>query len=487
MLLDEGRHFFGKAAVLRLLDQMALHKLNTLHWHLTDDQGWRIAIARYPKLAAEASLRPASVVPGDRKAQDGQPYGPFFYTKDEIREVVAYARARHIRVVPEIEMPGHARAAISAYPELSCRGAPVEPRVLWGVEEEVFCAGNDQVLRFLEGVLDEVCALFDSPFIHVGGDECPKARWKECPKCQARMRLHGLKDEHELQSWFIRHVDQYLTKKGRRLIGWDEILEGGLAPGAAVMSWRGMKGGQAAAAEGHDVVMTPTDFCYFDYRQFSGHDGYEYIGGLVPLKKVYAFDPAQGIPAYRERHVLGGQANLWSEYIWGQKDLDWKLFPRVCALAEAVWTPAGKRSFEAFSKRMETHHDRLLRLGVNAAPLQQPFAAQWRAGEMSNDWSVRTWDIGNWLDQAGAYAIHFTYTHGAHRLDMRKLKILADGEPVAADDKANFTGSANAVAKYVLRLPAPRDPGKRYLLQAEIRGDGGGNSNGRIDIEYAGR
>ncbi len=488
VLLDEGRHFFGKAAVLRLLDQMSMHKMNTLHWHLTEDQGWRLAIDKYPRLAEVASKRPASVVPWDRKSQDGKPYGPFFYSKQEVREIVACAKARHIRIVPEIEMPGHSRAAIAAYPELSCRGQPVEPRVEWGVEEEVYCAGNDQVLRFLEDVLDEVCALFDSPFIHVGGDECPKTRWKACPKCQARMKQNGLKDEHELQSWFIRHFDQYLAKKGRRLISWDEILEGGLAPGAAVMSWRGMKGGQAAAAEGHDVVMTPTEFCYFDKRQFSGNDGYEYIGGMLPLKKVYEFEPAQGIPAYRESHVLGGQANLWSEYIWGgQKDLDWKLFPRLCALSETLWSPAGRRDFTAFSSRMGTHYDRLVRLGINAAPLQQPFAAQWKRGEMSNDWSVKTWDIGNWLDKAGPYAVNFTYTHGAHRLDMRKLRILAGGEVVASDDAANFTGSARAVAKYTLKLSAPRDPAKVYLLQAEIRGDGGGDSNGRIDIEYVGK
>jgi len=487
VLLDECRHFFGKAYVFRLLDQMALHKLNTFHWHLTDDQGWRIAIEKYPRLMQVASKRPGSVTPGDRKSQDDKPYGPFSYTRQEIREIVAYAKARHIRVVPEIEMPGHARAALAAYPELSCRGEPLEPRVMWGVEEEVYCAGNDQTLLFLEGVLEEVCSLFDSPFIHLGGDECPKTRWKACPKCQARMKQYGLKDEHELQSWFVRHFDQYLAKKGRRLIGWDEILEGGLAPGAAVMSWRGMKGGQAAVAMGHDVVMTPMEHCYLDFRQFSGYDGYEYIGGLLPLKQVYAFDPCKGIPAYQEAHVLGGQANLWSEYIWGQKDAEWKLYPRLCALAEAVWSPAGRRDFTAFSSRMERHVDRLARLGINAAPLAPPYAAQWKAGEMSNDWSVKTWDIGNWLDKAGAYSVHFTYTHGRHRFDMRKLRILEDGAVVASDDKANLTGGINAVAKYVMRLPAPRDPNKKYLLQAEVRGDGGGDSNGRIDIEYQGK
>lgn len=487
VMLDEGRHFFGKAYVLRLLDQMALHKLNTFHWHLTEDQGWRIAIEKYPKLMEVSSKRSGSVTPWDRTSQDNKPYGPFFYTQPEIREIVAYAKARHIRVVPEIEMPGHARAALAAYPGLSCRGLPLEPRVMWSIEEEVYCAGNDQTLRFLEGVLDEVCALFDSPFIHIGGDECPKARWKECPKCQARMKQNGLKDEHELQSWFVRHFDQYLTQKGRRVIGWDEILEGGLAQGAAVMSWRGIKGGQDAVALDHDVVMTPSAFCYFDYRQFSGNDGYEYIGGLLPLKKVYAFDPCDGIPAYREQRVLGGQANLWSEYVWGQKDAEWKLYPRLCALAEAVWSPPAKRDFAAFVKRMETHQDRLLRLGINAAPVDPPSAAQWKAGEMSNDWSVKSWDIGNALDKAGAYAVSFTYTHGAHRFDMRKLRLLADGAIIASDDTANFTGNIRAVAKYTLRLPQPRDPSKKYLLQAEIRGDGGGDSNGKIDVEHTGK
>jgi hexosaminidase len=248
-----------------------------------------------------------------------------------------------------------------------------------------------------------------------------------------------------------------------------------------------MKGGQAAVDMGHDVVMTPTDFCYFDYRQFSGNDGYEYIGGLLTLKKVYSFDPRNGIPAYREERVLGGQANLWSEYVWGQKDAEWKLFPRVCALSEAVWSPLGARDYTAFVKRLETHHDRLIRLGINAAPVQPPFAAQWRTGEMSNAWSTTSWDIGNWLDKAGAYAVSFTYTHGAHRFDMRKLRILADGETVASEDKGNYTGGINAVAKYTLRLPAPRDPNKKYLLQAEVRGDGGGDSNGRIDIDYIGK
>ncbi len=487
VMLDECRHFFGKATVLKLLDQMALHKLNTFHWHLTDDQGWRIASEKYPRLMEVSSKRAGSVTPWDRASQDGKPYGPFFYTQQEIRDIVAYAKARHIRVVPEIEMPGHARAALAAFPELSCRGQPLEPRVMWSIEEEVFCAGNDQTLRFLEGVLDEVCELFDSPFIHVGGDECPKARWEKCPKCQARMKQLGLKDEHELQSWFVQHFDQYLAQKGRRLIGWDEILEGGLAPGAVVMSWRGMKGGQDAVALGHDVVMTPTDFCYFDYRQFTGNDGYEYIGGLLSLKKVYAFDPCGGIPAYREQRVLGGQANLWSEYVWGQKDLEWKLYPRVCAMAEAVWSQPARKDFSAFSERLKIHRDRLIRLGINAAPVQPPFAAQWKTGEMSNAWGTNAWDIGNWLDKAGTYSVKFTYTKGAHRFDMRKLRILADGATVASEDKANYTGGINAVAAYTLRLPAPRDPDKKYLLQAEVRGDGGGDSNGRIDIEYTGK
>jgi len=277
LMLDESRHFMGKAAVLKILDGMASLKLNRFHWHLTDSPGWRLEIKRFPELTTVGAIGDHS--DPKRPAQ--------FYTQDDVREILAYARARHILVIPEIELPAHSTAAMRAFPNLSCTGKP----------EFMYCAGNDEVIRFLEQVLDEVCTLFDSPFIHVGGDECPKDVWKKCPKCQARKAANGLKDEHELQSWMIRHFDQYLAKKGRRLIGWDEILEGGLAPGAAVMSWRGVKGGQAAAAMGHDVVMSPTSFLYLDYPQAAASDGYSYFAVRInSCERILSFNPCEGIP-----------------------------------------------------------------------------------------------------------------------------------------------------------------------------------------------
>jgi len=366
LMLDVARHFFDKAYVLRFLDLMALHKLNTFHLHLTEDQGWRLAIRNYPKLIQLGAQRASSPLKGDPSQQDGLPYGPYYFTQDDIREIVAYAQKRFITVVPEIEMPGHALAALSAYPELSCTGGPFRPRTVWGVEADVYCAGKEATFRFLEGVLDEVLSLFPSKFIHIGGDECPKERWKECPACQARMRAEGLKDEHELQSYFIRRMEGYLRSKGRRLIGWDEILEGGLADGAAVMSWRGTAGGIAAAAAGHDVVMTPATHCYFDYRQAENiADEPEAINGKLTLDQVYAYDPTPSeLPAARRKHVLGVQGNLWSEFLFSWREVDYMSYPRASALAEVAWTPQAARDYTDFTTRLKKHQARLDLLGV---------------------------------------------------------------------------------------------------------------------------
>jgi len=377
VMIDDCRHFFGKDAVLKVLDLMAEHKLNVLHWHLTDDQGWRIEIKRYPELTRVGSVRPKSPRynrPDKPEEEfDNVQYGPFFYTQDEIRDVLAYAKARHITVVPEIELPGHARAALAAYPEYSCVGKdlPRTPRCTWGVEEDILCAGNDAAIRFYEGVLDEVVALFPSTTVHIGGDEAPRVRWKTCPKCQARMKANGLKTEAELQSWVTRHFVDYLAKKGRRALGWDEILEGGLAPGAVVMSWRGAKGGIEAASMGHDVVMTPCEYCYFDYNQRLENDPHVYIGCRLPLYLAYSFDPCAGIPKDQHRHVLGGQCNNWAEWTFNRFDLEWKMWPRTCALAEALWTADPKRDYIDFLERMRVHRTRLVAEGVNAAPLDE--------------------------------------------------------------------------------------------------------------------
>lgn len=366
LMLDVARHFYDKASVLRFLDLMALHKFNTLHLHLTDDQGWRLQIRRYPKLTQVGARRTASPLKGDRKESDGIPYGPYCYTREDIRELVAHARQRFITVVPEIEMPGHALAALSAYPTLSCTGSLFQPRTRWGVEADVFCAGKDETFRFLENVLDEVIALFPSPFIHIGGDECPKDRWQKCPACQARIQAEGLKDEHELQSYFVRRMDSYLRSKGRRLLGWDEILEGGLADGAAVMSWRGTAGGIAAARAGHDVVMSPTTHCYLDFYQSLDTDREpEAIGAHLPLHQVYAYDPipAELTPAQRGR-ILGVQGNLWSEYLYSWRDVDYMAYPRAAALAEVAWTPQAERDYDQFTGRLASHLPRLDLLGV---------------------------------------------------------------------------------------------------------------------------
>ena len=370
LMLDTCRHYFPVEYVKTYIDLIALHKMNRFHWHLTEDQGWRIEIKKHPRLTEIGSMRRESPRRGNRNSGDGTPYGPFFYTQDQIREVVAYAAERHVTIVPEIEMPGHAMAALAAYPGLSCTGGPHEVGTTWGVYDDIFCAGNPGVYQLLEDVLQEVLELFPGPFIHIGGDEAPKTRWKACAKCQAAIREHGLKDEHELQSHFIRHFDRFLQSKGRRLIGWDEILEGGLDPSATVMAWRGVGEGIKAARNGHDVVMSPNSNCYLDYAQSKDPAEPEAIGGFLPLETVYAFEPTpDGLTEDQRRHVLGVQGNLWTEYIFSPEKADYFAYPRACAIAEVGWSPADGRDFKDFRRRLDTHARRLKYAGVQFRPL----------------------------------------------------------------------------------------------------------------------
>ncbi len=366
LLLDPARHFMPPAFVKKLVDVMAVHKLNTLQLHLTDDQGWRIEIKKHPRLTQLGSVRKESPMHGDRKHGDGQRYGPFFYTQRQIRDLVAYAQARHVTLVPEIEMPGHFLAALVAYPALSCRGGPFEVRTRWGIEPDILCPGNDAALAFVQDVLGEVCDLFPSRFIHIGGDESPRDRWKSCPKCQARLKAEGLASEAQLQTWFNHRVEAFLAGKGRRLLGWDEILEGGLTPGAAVMSWRGLRGGIAAADAGHDVVMASTTHCYFDYAQSKNSGEPECIGGFLPLSRVYEFEPVPAeLSEARRQHILGAQGQLWTEYMWTPGDVEYFAFPRATALSEVVWSPTTRRDFADFERRLPDHLLRLDQLGVN--------------------------------------------------------------------------------------------------------------------------
>ena len=358
--LDVSRHFFTTDSIKRFIDMLALHNLNRFHWHLTDDQGWRIEIKKYPKLTTVAAQRDETVIGRNTPEYDGKHYGPFFYTQDECREIVAYAAERHITVIPEIDLPGHMQAALAAYPEYGCTGGPYEVWKMWGVSDNVLCAGNDATLSFIEDVLSEVIEVFPSEYIHIGGDECPKTQWEKCPKCQARIKALGIKDDDKhsaemyLQSFVINHAEKFLNSKGRRIIGWDEILEGGLAPNATVHSWRGVEGGIEAAKQGHDCIMSPTTFMYFDYYQTKYTDNEPLaIGGYVPVEKVYSFEPINDtLSPDIQKHIIGVQANLWSEYVPTYSHVEYMELPRMAALSEVQWCKPENKDFNDFKQRL---------------------------------------------------------------------------------------------------------------------------------------
>jgi hexosaminidase len=347
-----GRHFFPVDFIKKYIDYIALHKMNYFHWHLTEDQGWRIEIKKYPRLTEVGAYRDGTIIghfPG--KGNDSIRYGGF-YTQEEIKEVVAYAAKRYITVIPEIEMPGHSSAALTSYPYLGCTGGPYKVQQTWGVFEDVYCAGNDSVFTFLQDVIDEVITLFPSKYIHIGGDESPKTRWKSCPKCQKRIKDNNLKDEHELQSYFVQRMEKYINSKGRTIIGWDEILEGGLAPNAMVMSWRGEKGGIEAARQNHNVIMTPSSHVYLDHSQTKKEDSVT-IGGFLPIQKVYSYEPVpKELTGEQAKHVFGAQANVWTEYMGSTQKVEYMLFPRLSALSEVLWSPAAQREWPDFEKRL---------------------------------------------------------------------------------------------------------------------------------------
>ena len=373
--LDVCRHFFPVRFIKHYLDWMASCKLNTFHWHLTDDQGWRIEIKRYPRLTEIGGYRTRTQIGGfheDPITYEQGRYGGY-YTQDEIREVVAYAAERHIAVIPEIEMPGHATAALAAYPELACGHGPksFETSGRWGVLDDVFCPGKEQTFEFLEGVLDEVLELFPSKLIHIGGDECPRVRWKECPDCRARMEDEGIEDEAGLQTYLTLRIGRHLEAKGRRLIGWDEILDGELAPGAVVMSWRGTRGGIAAARRRHEVIMTPSTYLYFDKKATDSYDEpVSLSSSLLPLEKIYGYDPDEGIAPEDRRYLLGVQANLWTEFIRTEGRASFQLLPLIYALAEISWSPVERKSWREFSEvRLPAH---LARIDASGEPYRLP-------------------------------------------------------------------------------------------------------------------
>ena len=358
--LDPCRHFWEVDEVKRYIDVMALYKLNNLHLHLNDDQGWRVEIKSRPLLTEIGSRRSGTCIEAEFGNSDGIPYGGF-YTQEQLRELVAYAASLGINIVPEIDLPGHMLAALAAYPELGCTGGPYEVWTRWGISDDVLCAGKEETYKFLEDVLGEICDIFPSEYIHIGGDECPKARWATCPRCQAKIRQLGLRDtgraakEQYLQNYVTARMQAFLEGKGRKIIGWDEILEGELAPGATVMSWQGTAGGVEASARGFDVVMSPYTYLYLDYYQSRERDKEPYaIGGYLPVEDVYAYEPFDELDEFQQKHILGVQANLWTEYIATPEHLEYMLLPRLCALSEIQWCPRDRKDFGRFKESL--HH-----------------------------------------------------------------------------------------------------------------------------------
>lgn len=370
MHLDVSRHFFGADFVKEYIDMLALHHINTFHFHLTDDQGWRVEIKRYPRLTEVGAWRRRTVVGRNTGLYDYQRYGGF-YTQDEIRDIVAYARDRFITVIPEIDMPGHMEAVLAAYPDLGCTGGPYEVEPNWGVFDDILCAGKEKTFEFMEGVLEELIDLFPSEYIHIGGDEAPRTRWKTCALCQQRIAKEGIRgdDKHSaedrLQGYFMKRVEKFLNSRGRKAIGWDELLDCDVEKSTTIMSWRGVEGGLTASEQGHDVIMAPTSFFYFDYYQ-TPEDHWSkplLIGGYVPLEKVYSFEPApENLTEAAKKHIIGVQANLWTEYIYTPEFVEYQVLPRMGALAEVQWALPSQKDYDAFKvreQRLTTIYDLL--------------------------------------------------------------------------------------------------------------------------------
>jgi hexosaminidase len=495
--MDVSRHFMSKEFVLKFLDLMALHKLNVFHWHLVDDQGWRIEIKKYPRLAlvgGKTDYTTFNLV--QPMAPVSLPQGGY-YTQDDIREVVRYASDRFITVVPEIEMPGHSAAAVSAYPEVGNRLQIAESggdtsfmlsynptfsssgTIGWDSNYNV----DDSTIHFLQDVLTEVMALFPSKFIHIGGDEVDKRPWHANPKAQERMKELGLKDENELQSWFVRQMGQFLAAHGRRLVGWDEILEGGLAPGATVMSWRGMAGGVTAARAGHDVVMAPTQFTYLDYYQWVAPRLEPLaIGGFLPLERIYDFDPVPAeLTAQEATHILGGQAQLWSEFIPHPRQMEYMAWPRLCALAEAVWSPKESRNYADFLSRLKPDLEKMKILDVRFRPLTPMPApiAHWKPGDAVAQFTEHEWDVTVAITAPGQYVAAFLQTGGRGHTEVEWIELRENGEVVQRITRLASTDWGQRSNDYMFGLQTYH-PGSLYTLRASMRDVGGVDAAGDI-------
>ena len=502
-MLDVSRHFFSKKEVERVLDEMALHKLNMFHWHLTDDQGWRIEIKKYPRLTQIGAWRARSQLtfPPDELTRPEEnihpswlaaPPGAFgpdgryggFYTQADIREIVAYAAERHITIVPEIEMPGHAVAALAAYPQLSCDNGHYSTDVASGVNKGVFCVGKDVVFRFLDDVLTEVFELFPGKYVHIGGDEVneavEQATWGKCPSCQARMKAEGLTNLDQLQGWFTAQMGKFISAHGKALVGWSEIAQSPLPKDAVVMNWIG--GAMEAATNRHDVVMTPTKYCYFDYYQSLDRatepPAFPY-GAAIPLEKVYAFEPIPSRLAPRfQPHILGAQANLWTEHIASLAYAEYMTFPRLCALAEVDWSPKSARNWNDFRRRLKVHALRLDELDVNYRHDLSVKIGEWAPSQINTNGINLEWDITSQMKGPGQY--HITFEHAAGRgLFISSVSLLQDGVEVAKDTHHGFAAAHPTKPVFVLNLA--KNEKANYTLRASVSG---ADSSGAVYLVF---
>ncbi len=470
MLLDCGRHFMSVDLIKRYIDLLAYHKMNVFHWHLTEDQGWRLEIKRYPRLTEVGAWR----------TQNGKRYGGF-YTQEEVRDIVAYAQSRYVTVVPEIEMPGHSVAALAAYPEYSCTGKPIAVENHWGIFNDVFCPGKELTFEFLQNILDEVCALFPSTYVHIGGDECPKYYWKSCPECQARIKAEGLKDENELQGYFTRRIDRYMQSKGRRIIGWDEILEGGVSPTSVVQSWRGLAGAVAAAKQGNPVISSPWHGTYFYCPQVPEEVRANY-GTLNSLEKAYAFNPVPAeLTAEQASLIMGGECCLWAEYTQ-EFEVDPQMFPRLCAFAEAVWSPAAGKDLAAFSNRLKEHFPKLDALGVDYHRPEIK-VGEWKEGEIGRLWTQLWWDVTPYVKQEGIYRFNFVQNAGNDEIFFEWAALFEDGREISRFTELNRS-QTDAFSKYPLRIARVR-PGAKYTLRVSLAaGKDQAKSAGTVWLRY---
>lgn len=500
-MLDVSRHFFSKDDIKRVLDEMAMHKLNMFHWHLTDDQGWRIEIKKYPKLTEVGAWRSQSKLTPPREPKNPEDndhpawstappsaFGPDgryggFYTQEDIREIVAYASERHITIVPEIEMPGHAVAALAAYSQLSCDNGHYSTDVNAGVNNGVFCVCNDDVLTFLHNVLSEVFELFPGRYVHVGGDEVTaavkKQKWGNCSECQALMKANGFTNLDQLQGWFTGQIGKFVNEHGKTLIGWSEIADAPLPNNAVVMDWIG--GAVQTAKNGHDVVMTPTGFCYLDHYQSIDRGTEPHaIGGYLPLEKVYSFEPVpSALPPQFASHILGGQGNLWTEYVPSLAHAEYMMFPRMSALAEVVWSPKEARDWDSFKRRLKIHELRLNEMGVNYRRDLSVEVGAWKPSQLTEnaEGTNLEWDVTSAIRAPGQYRVTFEHTHGSGGLMINSVSLLEDGKPVATDTQAGYAARNPTKSVYVLNVAQTQNA--RYTLRASVSGT---DSSGTVSL-----